>query len=80
MMDSIFWFPFMAVGFGIMFLVGILAFLFWLWMIVDCAKRSFKNDVEKIVWLVIIVLGSWVGALVYFIVVRSVNKKGLFGK
>ncbi len=80
MFDNIFWFPFMAVGFGIMFIVGILAFLFWLWMIVDCAKRSLQNDVEKIVWLVIIVLGSWIGALVYFIVIRSINHNGLFSK
>ncbi|MEK6910964.1 MAG: PLDc N-terminal domain-containing protein [Nanoarchaeota archaeon] len=80
MMDSIFWFPFMAAGFGLMMILGILVVLFWLWMIVDCAKRSFQNDVEKIIWLVVIVFGSWIGALVYFIVVRSINHKGLFKK
>ncbi|MDO8563596.1 MAG: PLDc N-terminal domain-containing protein [Nanoarchaeota archaeon] len=80
MFDSIFWFPFMAAGFGLMMILGILVVLFWLWMIVDCAKRSFQNDVEKIIWLVVIVFGSWIGALVYFIVVRSINHKGLFKK
>ncbi len=78
MLDSIFWFPFMAVGFGLMFIVGILAFIFWIWMIIDCAKRSFGNSVEKIIWLIVIVLGSWVGALVYFIVIKSINPRGLF--
>ena len=70
----------MAVGFGLMFIIGILVFLFWLWMIVDCARRDFRNNIEKVVWLVVIALGSWIGALVYFIVVRSINHKGLFKK
>ena len=80
MMDSIFWFPFMAVGFGVFFIIGVLAFLFWVWMIVDCARRNFKNTPEKIIWLVVIVFGSWIGALVYFIVIRSITKQGLFKK
>lgn len=80
MMDSIFWFPFMAAGFGLLMIIGILIVLFWLWMIVDCAKRNFMNTIEKIIWLVVIVFGSWIGALVYFIVIKSINQKGLFKK
>ena len=59
---------------------GILFLAFWVWMIVDAAKRKFKNDVEKIVWLLVIVFGHWIGALVYFIVVRMYNPKGLAKK
>jgi uncharacterized membrane protein YsdA (DUF1294 family) len=77
-MDSIFWFPFMAAGFGIIMVVGILVFAFWILMIVDCAKRVFKNTIEKVVWLVVVIAGGWIGALVYFIVVRSINRQGLF--
>ncbi len=77
MFDNLLWFPFMATGFGIMLLVGILLFAFWIWMLVDCAKREFRNMVEKIVWLIVVALIGWLGALVYFIAVRSSNPHGL---
>ena len=77
--DFIFW-PFMAAFAGAMMLVAVVVIILWIWMIVDCAKRHFKNDTEKIVWIVVIVLGQWVGALVYFIVIRSLNPHGLAKK
>lgn len=58
-------------------LVGVLVFAFWIWMIVDCARRKFRNDLEKIIWILAIVFATWVGALVYFLVVRVSNPKGL---
>lgn len=61
-------------------IVGILLFAFWIWMIVDAAQRKFRNDVEKIIWIVVIVLGQWIGALVYYIVVRTYNPKGVSKK
>ncbi|MEK6811238.1 MAG: PLDc N-terminal domain-containing protein [Nanoarchaeota archaeon] len=77
--DFIFW-PFMAAFAGAMMLVAVVIIILWIWMIIDCAKRHFKNDTEKIVWIVVIVLGQWVGALVYFIVIRSLNPHGLAKK
>lgn len=77
--DFLFW-PFAAAFAGAMILVAIIILILWVWMIVDCAKRRFKNDTEKIVWIVVIVLGQWVGALVYFIVIRSLNPHGLAKK
>lgn len=47
---------------GIIFLVllaialFIFLFIFWLKMLIDCIKRNFKNDNEKIVWVLVIVL------------------------
>ncbi|MAG37802.1 hypothetical protein CMI45_00225 [Candidatus Pacearchaeota archaeon] len=74
------WWPFAAAGFGLMLLVGIALFAFWIWMIVDVAQRKFKESVEKIIWIVVVVVGGWVGALVYYIVVRMYNKQGLVRK
>ena len=75
--DIIFW-PF-AIAFGsATILVAALLLAFWIWMIVDCAKRKFKNDVEKIVWIIVIVLGHWVGSLIYFIAIKLYNPKGLY--
>lgn len=83
MMDSFFswWFwPFAAVGMIIAIIIGILLFAFWIWMIIDCAKRNFKNDLEKIIWIIIIVLLGWIGALVYYIVIKAINPRGISKK
>lgn len=79
MFEILFW-PFTAAFVGLAILISIIVLAFWIWMIVDCAQRKFKNDVEKILWLVIIVLGQWIGALVYLIVVKLYNSKGLMKK
>ena len=76
MSSFIFW-PFAAAFAGAMMLVALVVLILWIWMLVDCAKRRFKNDTEKIVWIVVIVLGQWIGALVYFIVIKSLNPSGL---
>ena len=36
-----------------------------------------ENDVEKIIWIIVIVLLHWIGSLVYFIVIKSLNPQGL---
>ena len=76
MFDSLFW-PFGAFFGGAMLIVGIALFALWIWMIIDAAQRKFKNDVEKIIWIVVIVAGTWIGALVYFIVIKNINPRGL---
>lgn len=43
---------------------------FWIWMLVDCATKE-PNGREKIVWVVIIALTHFIGALIYFIIKRS---------
>ena len=53
---------------------------FWIWMIIDCAKRNFKNDNEKIVWILIIVLAQFIGALIYFFVIKLPNNKHISKK
>jgi len=83
MMNNFFnwWFwPFAAVGMLIAVIILILLLAFWIWMIVDCAKRNFKNNTEKIIWIVIIGIIGWMGALVYYIVIRTSNKKGIWKK
>ena len=46
-------------------------------MIIDVVGRKFKNDTEKIVWIIVVILGHWIGSLIYFIVVKNVNPKGI---
>lgn len=49
----------------------VLFFVFWIWMIVDCAKRKFKNDNDKVVWILIVVFLNWLGALIYYFMVKK---------
>lgn len=79
MLDIWFW-PFMILGGVLAVIIGLLVFAFWIWMIIDCARRNFKNNVEKIVWILVIIFAGWVGALIYFFVIKSYNRKGLAKK
>ncbi len=78
--DNIFWWPFVAAFTGAWIVLGIIFLAFWIWMIVDCAKRRFKNNIEKIIWILVIVFAHWIGSLVYFITIRMYNPRGLAKK
>ena len=77
--ELLFW-PFAAAFTGAWIALGILFLTFWIWMIVDCAQRKFKNDLEKIIWILVIVFAHWIGSIVYFIVIKMYNSKGLAKK
>lgn len=50
----------------IMAMLGVVAFVFWIWMLIDCATNEPSEGNDKIVWIVIIVFAHWIGALVYY--------------
>jgi hypothetical protein len=45
------------------------SFILWLWMLIDCANNEPRGS-GKIVWLLIILFGSWIGAAIYYSVRR----------
>ena len=53
--------------------VGVLATLFWIWMLVDCATKESSEGKDKLVWIVIILFANLLGALIYFVVRRPVR-------
>lgn len=55
-------------------LLGVIAFIFWIWMLIDCVKNPALVDNQKIVWILIVVFLNGFGALLYFFIARS--KKG----
>ena len=76
MMDFIFW-PFAFAFTGAMMIVWLVILAFWIWMIIDCAQRHFKNNTEKIIWILVIILTIHIfaiGAIIYYFVVKSKNK------
>jgi len=52
-------------------LIGLAALIFWIWTIIDCAKRQFPGDNDKIIWLVVIIILGVLGSLIYLIAGRS---------
>ena len=60
----------------VLWLVGLFLFVVWIMMLVDCAKRDnndFPNAGEstKTMWLLIVILASGVGAIIYYFMVRK---------
>lgn len=47
----------------IVLVVGILVFIFWLWMLIDAIKNQEEN---KIMWVLIIILLVILGAIIYY--------------
>jgi hypothetical protein len=64
-------FGFLGLESPIHFLIIGLLFGFWIWMLVDCLKNRALRDTEKLIWVLVIVLLNWLGAVVYFFVARS---------
>lgn len=63
-------------GFGLAVLAAVaFLFVFWLWMIVDCLKRGFKRDIDKVVWILVLVFLHLLGAVIYYFVVKISDKK-----
>lgn len=49
----------------------------WIWMIIDCAKNEKTDGNEKVVWILVIVLAGWIGALIYLFARRPTRKREL---
>jgi len=66
----------MAGGLGILFLLfflalGLLLFVFWIWMLIDAISNNGLSGTEKIVWVLVIIFLHFLGALIYYFVGRS---------
>ncbi len=54
----------------------IFMFVFWIWMIIDCAKRDFKKSDDKIIWVLVVSLTQIIGAIIYYFIVKRKMKGG----
>ncbi len=66
------------IGLGILefFLVLFLAplalvtFAFWIWMLVHAITNDGLTDIEKLIWVIVILFTHFIGAVIYFFVGR----------
>ncbi len=70
------------VVYGIFLIVALALFVFWIFMLVDCLKRTnWKQESDKTLWIVILVVGLVIGlggiaAIVYYFAVKRPLDKG----
>ena len=50
-------------------IVGVIASIFWIWMLIDAAMHE-KDSTDKLVWVLIILFTHFIGAVIYFILRR----------
>ena len=53
----------------LLFAVGIAATVFWILMIIDCAKRK-MSDGERVAWILVLVFLGIIGATIYYFAVK----------
>lgn len=60
----------------LLFLVplGLAAFAFWIWMLIDAIRNQALSDGQKVAWVLVILFLHFLGALIYFLAGRSRTK------
>ena len=53
-----------TIYFLIFFIIGS---IIWIFALLDVIKREFETQNQKIIWMLVVLLGSSVGAIVYYI-------------
>lgn len=70
--------PFCIVPFIWFIILGLIGL--WIWMLVDCIKREEEDfppmgDNTKLIWILIVALTGWIGAIIYFFMVKQKMSK-----
>ncbi len=63
-----FWWKFAKRIMTIVIPIFLITFAFWVWMLVDCLKKSSK---DKLIWVLLIVFLNLLGAILYFFIERK---------
>ncbi len=57
--------------------LGVLGTVFWILMLVDCVNRKFETESDKTTWVLIIALTHWLGATLYYFLIKRKTDPGL---
>ena len=63
----------------VVLMVCIGAMILWVWMLVDCVSKEPSEGNSRIVWILVIILIPWIGALLYLLV-RRPQRMQMYGK
>lgn len=56
---------------AIIMLLAVASVVFWLWMLIDCIKNEPSSGNDKIIWVIVIVVLQFFGALLYYFIRRG---------
>ena len=60
---------------GIVWLLGIISLIAVIWVIYDVlTKQKRMPDVEKVIWILVVLFLNLIGAIVYYFVVKANHK------
>lgn len=71
--------PFSGVLYGGQ-LLNIVLIVLWVVILVDCARRNFTNDIEKVCWIIAMIVAPLIGSVAYLAVVKYSNPDGIMKK
>ena len=54
----------------VLWVIGIIASIFWIWMLIDCLASSMPTN-EKVLWFLVIFFLHFIGAVVYYVMRKS---------
>jgi hypothetical protein len=59
-------------GFGVFaWLLGLLYFIFWVWMFIDCLQNPRLQSTEKLIWVLVLLFLHVLGPILYFVIGRE---------
>ena len=50
--------------------LALLTFAFWIWMLVHAITNNGLTDIEKLIWVIVMLFTHFLGAVIYFFVGR----------
>jgi TctA family transporter len=67
-------FMFFLILWLLMFGVFVFLFVIWIIMLIDVIQRKFKQENDKVMWILIVVLAGFIGAIIYYFMIKRPNK------
>jgi hypothetical protein len=52
-------------------LLGLVGLVIWIWALIDAIKNPGLSSNERLIWILVIIFTSWIGALIYFLIGRK---------
>lgn len=67
----------MLIIWGLMMIVGIFLFVFWIIMLIDTFKRTnWKQESDKTLWIILVIVLGYLGAIIYYFAIKRPLDKG----
>ena len=52
-------------------LVGLIFLVLWIWALIDILKSDFKDNINKIIWLLVVFVLNFLGVVLYYFIGRG---------